>query len=548
MSATQISESNTEPSIEKQPVKNEDIPVQAGNYGLQFWLIVVAIILSAIVSALDGSAVSTALPTIVAELELGPNYVWTVNIYFLTTAAFQPLLGQLSDLWGRRWVFISTVAIFVLGSGLCGGASTAAMFIAARGVQGVGAGGINMMVDLIICDLVPLRDRGKYMGIIFGVATIFAALGPLFGGALTGAGAWRWIFWLNLPLGGLCIGILLIWLRLSHRREGSFLHRIRRVDWIGTGIIVGSTVSILWALAYGGSLKPWSDSGVIAALVVGHAGLGLFIVWEATPWSKEPLIPLRLFANRTSAAAFFLTFTNCLFAIWVVYMLPVYFQAVLGSDPLHSGIRLLPYVCAFPFAAAISGNVMAKIGRYRPIHLVGFAMCTLACGLSSILDENSHDALWAVFEIFFAVGIGAPITCLLPAVQAKLSDKDTASSTAAWAFIRSLGTIWGISIPAAIFNDRFEQLRYLIEDEQTRNMLGGGQAYAQAASSFTNTLTGITRDQVIQVYSMSLQRVWQLSIIFAGISFLVVFLEREVVMRKELETDFGLEKEKKQTP
>ncbi|TVY19259.1 Efflux pump FUS6 [Lachnellula arida] len=515
--------------------------------GFRFYIVLVGLLLAALLTWLDGGTISTALPTIAADLDLGPAYVWVANSYFLTMAAFQPLFGQLSDLWGRRWIFIATVALFVLGSGLIGGAHTGAMLIAGRSIQGTGAGGINMMVDLVVCDLVPLRERGKYMGMIFGIGATISAVGPLIAGALTeaGPGAWRWIFWINLPLGGICIIVMLLWFRVSHRRDGpGFVQRIRSVDWVGTGIIVASTVAVLWSLAYGGSSKPWSDAGVVAGLVTGIIGLLLFAAWEGTPWCKNPLTPLRLFSNRTSAVAFFLTLMNAMLIFWVVFMFPIYFQAVLGASPRESGLWLLPFAFAFPVGAALSGNLMTKFGRYRPLHLIGFALCVMAYGLCSILDRNSHKAVWVIFQLILAFGIALPVATLLPAVQAPLSEEDAATSTGAWAFLRSYGSIFGAAIPAAVFNDRFNGLLGTIGDESARALLSGGDAYSRASPSVSmGEFSSEVRDQVINVYNMSLRRVWQIGIVFAGVSFLLLFLEKEVALRQELETDFGLEKQ-----
>ncbi|KAI0479857.1 hypothetical protein F4859DRAFT_477551 [Xylaria cf. heliscus] len=338
---------------------------------------------------------------------------------------------------------------------------------------------------------------------------------------------------------------MLFFLRVSHRENGNWLDRMKRIDWIGTVILVGSTVSILWALAYGGSLQPWSDGTIIATLVVGLVGLVLFVIWQGTPMCKTPQMPLHLFKSRTSSVGFLLTFFNTLLAIWLVYMFPIYLQAVRGHSALWSGIWLLPYVLAFPFASGIGGAVMGKTGRYKPIHFIGFAFCTLACGLCIILDENSHGALIVFFLIFWSIGIAAPIACLLTAVQAELTEKDNAASTAAWAFIRSYGTIWGVTIPAAIFNDRFDKLLYIIDDQAARDRLGFGQAYAQASAGLTSSFSGSTRDQIIYVFNQSLRRVWQIGIVFTGISFLLVFLEKEVKLREEVNTDFALEKKKK---
>ncbi|KAI1406849.1 major facilitator superfamily domain-containing protein [Hypoxylon sp. FL1857] len=531
-------------SLESGAAREGTLPTESVRHSMSFWMVILALTLAAIIGTLDSGVVTTALPTIVEDLNMGANYIWVTNIYLLTSAVFQPLFGQLSDLWGRRWVFICTVALFVLGSGLCGGASNGEMLIAGRGVQGVGAGGISVMAELIVCDLVPLRERGKYIGIILGGATTISGLSPLFGGALAKAGAWRWIWYLNLPVGGTSIVIALIWLKLSHRRDGTSLDRIRRIDWIGTIIITASTVAILYSLAYGGTLKPWSDPAIIAGLTAGHAGLGLFIIWEAMPQCREPLIPLRFFSNRTSAAAFFLTFTNSLIIIWVVFVFPIYFQAVLRGTPQDSGVWLLPTVIMFPIGAGIAGGLMSKTGRYRPIHMVGFALSTLGVGLCSILNKNSHKAVWVILQLILALGLTTPIPCLLSAVQVELSDDDSASSTSTWSFIRSFGSIWGAAIPGAIFNDHFGQLLPLIRDQQVRDSLADGQAYAKVSVSIINSYSNAIRDEVIEVYSMSLQRVWEIGIVFAGVSLLVVFLEKELVMRQDLKTDFGLRERK----
>lgn len=458
----------------------------------------------------------------------------------------QPLYGQLSDLWGRRWVFLSVIATFTLGSGLCGGASSGNMLIAARAVQGVGAGGINMMVDLIICDLVPMRDRSKFLGMIFAVIGLFLGVGPLIGGALTQSGQWRWAFYLNLPIGGVCMVIMFLFLNVNSRPAGSFGQKLLRIDWGGISILTASTVAVMYALTYGGSLRPWSAPSVVGPLVTGLLLLVVFVLYEGSSLVREPVTPYRFFANRTSAAAFFISFQQAVLSLWIVYIFPVYFQAVLGKSQTISGVYLMLTVLGFPFSVAIGGAVMAKTGRYKPIHLVGFALTMLGCGLASIMGPHSSPAMWVFFQLFMAVGTGMTMACLLPATQVKLHESDTALSTGTWAFIRSIGLIWGVTIPAAVFNNRFDQLLPLIEDHGARSLLSSGQAYAHATGAFVDSFEGVTRDQVRHVYSLSLQRVWQVAVAMAGIAFLAAFLEEEVSLRQNLDTDFGLEEKKKE--
>ncbi|KAL9120108.1 MAG: hypothetical protein Q9187_003342 [Circinaria calcarea] len=526
------------------PEESQQQSTEKNRYGGRFWAIFAGLSLTALLSALDGSIVSTALPTILRELNVGDNYVWVINIYFLTSATFQPIYGQLADLWGRRWVMISTVAIFTLGSGICGGASSAAMLIAGRGVQGIGAGGINLLVDLIICDLVPLRDRGTFVGLIFAIIATSSSVGPLIGGALSERASWRWIFYINLPIGGVAMVILFVCLHVSHRSDSTFIARIKQIDWIGNGALIASTFSILYALTYGGTRYPWSSPNVAIPLSLGLIGLLLFYFFEKSSFCRHPVMPPRLFGNRTSSAAFFLTFQHTILSMWTVYFLPIYFQSVLGSSPTRSGVQLLPLVLVFPPFAALAGGIVQKTGRYRPVHQFGFALLVLGVGLCSLLDVNSNTGTWVGFQIIIAAGLGMIVAVLLPAVQANLMESDTASSTATWAFIRSLGNIWGVSIPAAVFNNRFDALLLRISDPAVRAMLSNGQAYEHASRDFINSFEGILRREIVGVYTDSLKRVWQIGVVMAGIPFLVSFAEREIKLRTELHTEYGLEKKR----
>lgn len=275
----------------------------------------------------------------------------------------------MSDLWGRRWVFLSILAVFTLGSGLCGGANSAEMLIAARAVQGVGAGGINMMVDLIVCDLVPMRDRGKFLGILFGIIGLFTAVGPLVGGALAQAGQWRWAFYLNLPIGAVCMIITFFFLNVKSRKDGTFAGKLRRIDWGGITILTLSCIGVMYAVTYGGSLRSWQNPSVLAPLVVGLVLLlVVFVLFEGSPLVSEPVTPYHLFANRTSAAAFAITFLHSIMGLYMIYVYALYFQAVLGAKQTMSGVYLMPTVIGFPVSVMIGGTLTTKFGRYKPIH------------------------------------------------------------------------------------------------------------------------------------------------------------------------------------
>ncbi|MCJ1384436.1 hypothetical protein MMC17_007552 [Xylographa soralifera] len=501
----------------------------AANKSLRFFAIIMAISFAGLLTALEATITSTALPTIISELG-GANLT-----------AFQPLYGQLANLFGRRYPVIIATAAFVLGSGICGGASNINMLIAGRAIQGIGAGGINVLIEIIICDLLPLRERGNYLALIFGLIAIGTAAGPIFGGLIVEYTSWRWVFYLNLPIGGAALVLLVVFLQVDYRTHRTFGSRVTKIDWAGNIIFVLSMVSILIALSWAGTEYPWSSFHIIVPLVLGLLGCVAFFFYEGSKYCVAPVMPIHLFRHRTSTVSFILTFLHSVVTIWAIYFLPVYFQGVLASSTGRSGVQLLPTILVLiPFAAA-AGGLVAKFGRYRPIHHAGFAIMVVGFGLFSLLNANSSTAEWVIFQAIEAAGAGLVIPTLLPAVQAELTDADTALATSTWAFVRSFGMIWGATIPAAIFNNRVDQLSGRISDTNVKAALENGQAYGHATKAFLDSLTDATvRSQVTGVFADALGYMWYVAIALAGLGFLIVIIEKEVPLRKELDTEFGM--------
>jgi MFS family permease len=456
-----------------------------------------------------------------------------------SSAAFQPLYGQLANLWGRRYVMIGTTCIFLLGSGLCGGATSINMLIGGRAVQGIGAGGINMLIDMIICDLVPMRERASLMGLLFLTISIGTTIGPFIGALLTAHATWRWIFYLNLPLGGLALALLVLFLQVEWKSEGTAMERLQKVDFPGNAMLMGSTFAILWALTYGGTKYSWSAASVVIPLVMGMLGFMLFVFFEMSRFCPYPVMPTQHFTNRTSAAAFLISFMCMLVTFWVIYFYPIYFQAVLGVSITRSGVLLLPITIGFPIFAAVGGAVVTATGRYKPIHIFSGAMFTIGMGTSSILNQNTHIGVFAVLELILSIGMGLTVSSTLQAVQAGLPESEVGSSTGTWSFIRSLGTIWGVAIPAAIFNNRFDQLSGQI-DPSISQYFKHGLAYQNADAKFRDSFPAQFRPAIIDAYVGALKRVWLIGILFTIVIFLASFLEKEIVLRTELDTEYGL--------
>ncbi|KAI0378986.1 major facilitator superfamily domain-containing protein [Hypomontagnella monticulosa] len=509
--------------------------------GFRFWIVVFGLGVTSLLAALEHTVVVTSAPVILTDLQLRENYIWITNAFFICSAAFQPLLGQLCNIFGRRWIYISIVATFTLGSGICGGANTGGMLIAGRAVQGIGSGGIIMMNNVIISDLVPLRERGKYTAIVLAIFGIGTSLGPFIGGAIVDSTTWRWVFWINLPIGGTSLLLMFLFLHVNYDKEMSFAQKIKRIDFIGNGILMAGTVAILYALTYAGTLYAWSSWHTLVPLLLGFLGLALFIGYEVSGLPAEPVVPVRLFAHRTSIIVIINTFLNSAVYYWFLYFLPVYFQAVALYTPFRTGYSLLPLSLFGVPGAAIAAIALSRWGKFMPLHFVGFAITTLGIGLLSTMDETTYVAVWAVFQSISALGIGIVIDTLLPAFQAPVAETDQAAATAAWSFVRAFGSIWGVAIPAAVFNNRIDGLLYTVSDPKARELLSYGGAYQEASASFVTQFSPDVQAEVRAVYREGLKLVFLVGVAFSGFATLLVLLEREVPLRQELDTQYGLQ-------
>lgn len=527
------------PVIPVETVGQEECVSNTNKHSWRFWLLYLSMCLVSFASAFDSTIITTALPTITRAINGQEQYIWIANSFVLASTVVQPLVGQLANIFGRRTPMILSVALFALGSGIAGGSNSVAMMITGRVIQGLGSGGIFVLVDLITCDLVPVRERGKYLGLMLSTAAIGTTFGPLAGGGLAQT-SWRWVFYINVPISGTALATLIVFLRLRHKTETSWKTALLRVDYVGNIIFAASICAILLGLIMGNAVYPWSSWRIILPLVLGFIGWAVFHVHQASGLCKEPSVPPHLFSNRTSVVGFVLAFNSALLLEWIVYFLPLYFQAVRGNSPLDSGIHILPLnVLLAPFAI-VAGILLSKFGRYRPIHWVGFAFAAIGFGLLSILGPDSSKAAWVCTQIPAALGLGFVMTTILPSIQASLPESDVATATSTFAFLRSFGFMWGITVPGIIFNERFNALRIRISDLTVRNKLEGGGAYGYASGDLLSSLSDQTHAEVVDVYAKALTAVWQAGIAFSLLGFLAVFIAKDVELRTELSTEFGL--------
>ncbi|KAF4963562.1 hypothetical protein FSARC_8432 [Fusarium sarcochroum] len=516
----------------KQPTFNRDY---------RFWMIMFTLVLATLLASLESTVVITSLPTIVENLNLGSSYIWVTNVFFLTTACVQPLFGQLCNLWGRKKVMMFIFALYTLGSGIAGGANGGAMLIAGRAIQGIGSGGVTMANDVIVSDMVPLRYRGNYIAMLLLVATIGFAVGPFLGGVIVEHTTWRWVFYLNLPIGGAAIVVTYFFLNLQYDKTQSTMDKLRRIDYIGNAILIGSSVSILIALTWAGPVYLWSDARVLAPLIIGLLGLVGFVVYEGSGIPSEPVMPIRLFPGRTSYVVYANTFINMLLVNWCYFFLPLYFQAVRISSPSRSGVQMLPVALIAIPGAAVSAVILSRWGKYKMLHVSGFFLMSIGIGLFGLLAEDSPPAAWILLQFIPAIGSGFLLNTLLPAFQASTDEIDQAAATGTWSFIRSFGTVWGVAIAGTIFNSYMKQYAHMIDNEVAREMLSSGDSYQSATRAFVLQFDEAIQTQIRHVFMLSLRKVYIISAAFSGTAFVLSLFESDVPLREELDTQYGLD-------
>ncbi|KAK2839355.1 hypothetical protein FQN49_006219 [Arthroderma sp. PD_2] len=530
-----------------EPSSNQELSKKFDPKQRQFILILLSLCLIALVVSLDITSVAIALPRISTELQSQENYVWVANCFVFAQTAIQLVCGQVCDIFGRRTPMIISVVIFAIGSAVAGAASTTAALIAGRTIQGLGAGGINVLVELILCDLVPLSERAKYFGIVLSVTAIGTMAGPVIGGVLAEAN-WRWIFYLNLPVTGIVLVSVIFFLPLQHGKNLSWARTVRRMDWIGYFLSIGSICAILFGLVSGGVVYSWLSWRTIFPIALGLTGWITFHWYENSKFCKEPSIPPRLFLNRTAVSGFYMAFISSTLLIWVCYFWPVYFQGLHDASPMKAGIYILPFAVFLIPVSIVSGIALGKIGAYRPIHFIGFSLSFVGLGLNTLLRQNTTVAAWVMFQIVDASGRGALFPTILPAILASLPESDTATATGMYAFLRSFGFVWGVTIPSIIFNASFDRYAFQIKDHMVRQNLTGGRAYASVGSYYVKSLPAATKSEVISTYVEALKIIWIAAIAFSATGFLFVFVEKEIPLRTELNTEYGLELETKKSP
>ncbi len=399
-------------------------------------------------SSTEQSVVATALPTMAGELGGANRIAWVVSAYLLTSTIVTPLYGKMSDLFGRRIVYQTSISVFLVGSVLCALSQSMTQLVAARAVQGLGGGGLMSLAFVIVGDVVSPRQRGRYIGVFTAIFTISAVTGPIWGGLLVDGAGWRWVFWAVLPIGAVALVVTNIGLRLP------FATRTPIIDWLGIALLVVASTGLILVPVWGGDTYPWRSVPVVAAGVIGVAATALFVLQERR--AAEPIIPLRLFRDRTVALVFTMGFLLMASLMAVSTFLPFFLQVATGASATRSGLLLSPQSIGISIVAFGGGAVIAKTGKYKWALVLGPTIAIAGLLLLTRLSPDTSGLDLAPVLLLYGLGLGLIFPNLTLTVQNASAMADLGIATSASNFFRSMGGAFGAAASGAVMASRLQ--------------------------------------------------------------------------------------------
>ncbi|MFD8966630.1 DHA2 family efflux MFS transporter permease subunit [Streptomyces sp. NPDC059568] len=481
-----------------------------------------ALLMGLLVASLDQTIVSTALPTIVSDLGGLEHLSWVVTAYLLASTAATPLWGKLGDLYGRKRLFQTAIVIFLIGSALCGISQNMSQLIAFRAVQGLGGGGLIVLSMAIVGDLVPPRERGRYQGLFGAVFGATSVLGPLLGGFFTQELSWRWVFYINLPVGGVALAVIAAFLHIP-------VHRTRHtIDYLGTLLIASVAICLVLVASLGGTTWPWSSAEIIGLAALGAVLLALFV--HAERRAAEPVLPLRLFRLRAFTLIAVISFVVGFAMFGAMTYLPTFLQVVQGVTPTMSGVHLLPLVLGLLITSTVSGHVVSHTGRWKACPILGAAVT--AVGLLLLHRLTATSGIWeaSVYFFVFGAGLGLVMQVLVLVVQNSVSYQDLGVATSGATFFRSIGASFGVAIFGTVFSNLLaDRLTDVLARESPPPGVGPSQLSADPRA--IEQLPTELRPAVLHAFSTSITDVFLYAAPAVLLAFAVAWFLKEDKLR-----------------
>jgi EmrB/QacA subfamily drug resistance transporter len=477
-----------------------------------------ALMLTMLLAALDQTIVSTALPTITSDLGGLNELSWVVTAYLLAATASTPIWGKVSDLYGRKPMLQLSVVIFVGASALAGLSQNMAELIATRALQGLGGGGIMVLVMAVIADLIPPRERGRYVGLfgaVFGVASV---IGPLLGGFFTEHLSWRWIFYINLPLGITAFLVLGSVLHLPrHRTE-------HRIDWVGASLLVVGVTSLLMVTVWGGNEFAWISWQIFGLIALATVSLIVFVLQELR--HPEPIVPMELFRNRTFTVTSGIGFVTGFAMFGAIVYLSIYLQVVYGSSPTLAGLQLLPLMAGVLVASITSGRLITRTGRYRIYPIIGTGLATVGLFLLSRMGGDTPYWKISIAMVVLGSGLGNVMQVLVLAVQNSVDQREIGTATSGATFFRSIGGSFGTAVFGAVWAAR-------LTAELKGVLPAGAAAGADPTASMANiaALPADLQSEVLGAFARATDTTFLTGVPIMAVAFVLAWFVPHVTLR-----------------
>jgi EmrB/QacA subfamily drug resistance transporter len=494
-------------------------------------LIIIALMLGMLLAALDQTIVSTALPRIVGDLGGLEQLSWVVTGYMLASTVSTPLWGKLGDQFGRKGLFVAAIVIFLIGSALCGLSQNMGELILFRSIQGLGGGGLMVLAQAIVGDVVSARDRGKYQGFFGAVFAVSSIVGPLLGGVFVDHLSWHWVFYVNLPVGAVALFVIIAVL------PGAGTRTKHRIDYAGVVLLGGATSCLVLITTWGGTTYPWGDPVIV---VLGVAAVVMLVGWGvAERRAAEPVLPLGLFRLRAFSMSSAVGFVVGFGMFGALTYLPLYLQVVHGVSATLSGVYLLPMMAGMLTMSIVSGQIISRTGKYRFLPIAGTAVAAVGMLLLSTLTEHSSLLVLGVFLLVLGVGLGMTMQVLVIVVQNAVDFKDLGVATSGATFFRSIGGSFGVATLGSVFTARLNtDLRQVLTS--TRLPSGFDPARVQRDPTAIQRLPSGLAAEFLHVYADAIAIVFRVATPIMFVAFLLSWLIPQQRLRETTKaTDLG---------